>query len=92
MPVAFAITVCGRVQGVGYRAHALRTADALRIAGWVANRRDGTVAVEATGVPEDLEAFVAALRAGPPGAEVTDVRVTRINPERVSGATFEIRT
>ena len=37
------VVITGRVQGVGFRAFVEREAEALRLEGWVRNRRDGTV-------------------------------------------------
>ena len=37
------VVITGRVQGVGFRAFVEREAEALRLDGWVRNRRDGTV-------------------------------------------------
>lgn len=51
----------GRVQGVGFRYTALEVARRFAVAGFVRNRRDGTVELEAQGAPEQVEAFLAAL-------------------------------
>ena len=67
------VRVTGRVQGVGYRAWAAETAAALRLAGWVRNRRDGSVEALVAGSADDVEAFLAACREGPRAAVVTDV-------------------
>lgn len=67
-----AIRVTGVVQGVGYRPFAYARATELGITGFVGNDAAGVFA-EAQGTPEDLAAFVAALRAGPPLASVDDV-------------------
>jgi acylphosphatase len=63
----------GHVQGVGYRAFALRRAEALGLAGWVRNRSDGSVEVLVEGPGPDIETFFAHLRHGPPCARVEDV-------------------
>ena len=68
-------TVRGRVQGVGFRYHVLRTAMDLGLSGWVANERDGSVRCRAEGSRADLEALLAALEDGPPGALVDRVIV-----------------
>lgn len=66
----------GRVQGVGFRYFVLDTAQALGLAGWVANRWDGSVVVVAEGPRPVLDKLVAALWKGPRMAFVTQVRQT----------------
>ena len=67
----------GRVQGVGYRAFVADEAAARRVAGWVRNRRDGTVEAVFSGSAETVEAMIEACRKGPWGAMVSgiDLRV-----------------
>ncbi len=60
----------GRVQAVGFRWWACRTAMRLGVHGTIRNRPDDTVEVHAAGPPDALQAFVDALRTGPPGARV----------------------
>jgi acylphosphatase len=67
--------VAGDVQGVGYRAFAAREAARLGLAGWVRNRRDGTVEAVAAGPPAAVEAFIAAARRGPFAARVDALRL-----------------
>jgi acylphosphatase len=73
--VGLAATVQGRVQGVGYRYFVLREASRLGLVGWVANRPDGAVECLAEGPRHRLEALLAVLREGPPGAWVDRVDV-----------------
>jgi len=68
--IAARLVVRGRVQGVGYRAWAVRTATALGVAGWVRNRADGSVEILAAAAGPILEEFVAQCRAGPRHAQV----------------------
>ncbi|MEO6797318.1 MAG: acylphosphatase [Candidatus Dormibacter sp.] len=68
--------IVGDVQGVGFRVFAERQARRDSINGYVRNRQDGAVEVEAEGQPEDLDRFLTALRQGPRLARVQDVRVT----------------
>lgn len=84
-------TVTGLVQGVGFRWFVSREAHALGLTGWVANQADGSVAVTAEGEAAAVEAFLEALREGPPGADVATVAVLEMRP---SGAyrRFEIRS
>jgi acylphosphatase len=75
------VTVRGLVQGVGFRYGVLSEAKRLGVSGFVQNRADGSVHVEAEGSPEQLDRLEAFLREGPPAA-----RVEEFDSER-SGAT-----
>lgn len=52
----------GQVQGVGFRWQAANLARGLGLTGWVRNRDDGTVEMEAQGPKGDLDALLADLR------------------------------
>ena len=67
------LMIRGRVQGVGFRYFVLRRAEALSLAGWVRNRPDGAVELEAEGPRAALEMLVESARRGPTGARVTAV-------------------
>jgi acylphosphatase len=67
------LLVRGRVQGVGFRAFVLPHAQALGLSGWVRNRVDGSVELEAEGDPAALERLVEAVSRGPSGARVAGV-------------------
>lgn len=64
------LSISGRVQGIGYRAWLEREAVAAGIAGWVRNRRDGSVEAVISGKDADIDALEARCRVGPPGARV----------------------
>ena len=68
-------TFHGRVQGVFYRAWVVETARSLGVAGWVRNRRDGSVELAAWGPDEALDALLAHCREGPPPARVERIEV-----------------
>jgi len=70
--------VAGRVQGVGFRAHAQRRAQQLGLVGYVQNRRDGAVDGEAEGPPAMVAAFADWLRAGPPWARVDRLELAEL--------------
>ena len=71
----FKAEILGDVQGVGFRFFAERHARQLGIEGYVRNRYDGAVEVEAEGKASALERFLNELRNGPRMAQVQDVRV-----------------
>lgn len=68
------VIVEGRVQGVGFRYFVLENANTLDLTGWVRNRYDQSVEVTAEGEREKLEKLLAAIRTGPRGSMVTDVK------------------
>jgi acylphosphatase len=69
------LKITGRVQGVGYRIWAERTASALGIRGWVRNRSDGSVELLATGAEDAVAKLIEDCRRGPRAAVVTGVAV-----------------
>jgi len=73
---AFRTKVCGRVQGVYYRAFTRQHAVRLGINGYVRNLRDGSVEVYAEGDRKQLEALLRVLKEGPPAARVDSVDTT----------------
>jgi acylphosphatase len=72
-PARLEAMVTGLVQGVGFRWFVRTQALRLGVAGWVANRADGSVALVAEGDRRALERLVEAVSVGPPGAAVRDV-------------------
>jgi acylphosphatase len=62
--------VRGDVQGVGFRWAVQRQARQLGLTGYAENLPDGSVRVEAEGVPEGLDQLEAFLRGGPRFAQV----------------------
>lgn len=79
--IARRLTIHGRVQGVFYRDWTVRTARGLGLAGWVRNRRDGTVEAIVEGPEDAVARFVALAHDGPPAAGVA-----RIGEETVAAA------
>ncbi|MBU8891614.1 MAG: acylphosphatase [Bacteroidales bacterium] len=72
------INIYGRVQGVGFRYSALQKANEMGIYGFVKNRSDGSVYIEADGETEILELFIIWLRKGPSWSRVDDLKVNDI--------------
>ena len=89
MPVARRAVVHGRVQGVFYRDTVRRAAQQLGVAGWAANRADGTVEVWLEGEPDAVDSMLRVLRDGPPRAQVGRIDVDDVEPEGLPG--FETR-
>ncbi|WP_201450097.1 acylphosphatase [Pontibacillus sp. HMF3514] len=85
------LIIHGRVQGVGFRFSAKQKAKEFNVNGWVQNRQDGTVEVEAEGEEKQIDAFLEALKHGPsPYAKVSDIDIT--NFDQIKGfKTFEIK-
>lgn len=76
------LTVFGDVQGVFFRDFARRTAQQLRLTGWVRNTPEGTVEVVAEGEKEQLENLLAKCREGPPTAKVERVKAEWEKPTK----------
>lgn len=72
------LMVRGRVQGVGYRAGCCRRANELGLSGWVRNLPDGSVEVEAEGLPQHLAELVLWCEKGPLRAQVSGLGTTRV--------------
>lgn len=69
------LKISGRVQGVFYRQSTLDKAKDLGLAGWVANKEDASVIVEAQGEKPELESLIAWCWQGPPSAQVKSVEL-----------------
>jgi acylphosphatase len=69
------LVITGLVQGVGYRYGMVVAARRLDVAGWVRNRRDGSVEAMVAGTAESVAAIIDWARRGPAGAEVAHVAV-----------------
>ncbi len=86
-----AMTITGRVQGVGYRFFAQETAEALGVTGWVRNGWNREVELEAQADPQTLRLFRERLAEGPALARVADIDTHEIQPVP-DEAGFEVRT
>jgi acylphosphatase len=87
--VARRAVVHGRVLGVFFREPLRRAAPQRGVAGWAANRADGTVEVWLEGEQDAVESMLRVLHDGPPRAEVERVEVDEVEPEGLDG--FETR-
>ena len=87
--IHYHIKVKGRVQGVGFRAFTASTAKALGIKGFVQNKPDGTVYIEAEGDLASMADFIKMCSNGPGWSHV-DHLTQEVYPVRGYTA-FEIR-
>ena len=83
------LVIHGRVQGVFYRGWSVEQASALELAGWVRNRRDGTVEMLVSGEEAAVAEMIARCRRGPPAARVDRIEVEESADEVPTG--FETR-
>jgi acylphosphatase len=83
------VIVRGLVQGVGFRWFTKELADSLGLSGWVRNREDGSVELEAEGCSGPLEKFVEGLRTGNSSADVKEIVAVPAAPRGEKG--FQIR-
>lgn len=65
--------ISGRVQMVWFRAWTVAEAKKRGLAGWVRNRKDGSVEALFSGEADAVEAMLGACREGPPKAAVIDI-------------------
>lgn len=83
------VVVRGTVHGVFFRASCQQEAARVGVAGWVANRPDGSVEAVFEGASAAVDHMVSWCRSGPPRAAVDDVEVVA---EDARGETsFEVR-
>ncbi|MBN1867963.1 acylphosphatase [Candidatus Sumerlaeota bacterium] len=84
------LVVSGRVQGVGFRFFTLEEAERLGVAGWVRNRSDGAVEIEAQAPEPTLDAFVRVIGEGPAFGRVRSIESTDLH-EVEGDSEFRIR-
>ncbi len=84
------LLVKGRVQGVGFRFFASRTANSLGLKGFVRNLPDGRVEIVAEGPKETLEKLIGQVRDGPITASIENVAV-QWEQETAEFESFEIK-
>jgi len=79
------IRIFGTVQGVYFRAWTMQQAQLIGIKGWVRNRRDGSVEVEAWGEEAAVDRLIERCGQGPSNAHVERVSVEDTDGEAPTG-------
>ncbi|MCX5855294.1 MAG: acylphosphatase [Deltaproteobacteria bacterium] len=79
MKKRYHVHISGRVQGVCFRANALRAARSLGVTGWVRNLPGDRVEAVFEGEQKDAEAMLAWCRTGTPPARVDHLEVAEEN-------------
>ncbi len=74
------ISVKGKVQNVGFRAHVEYTARQLGLTGWVRNVGYDTVEAVAEGDRPNLDRFVESVKTGPRGSQVDELNLEWQDP------------
>ena len=90
MTIARHLSIHGRVQGVFYRDWAVETARELGLAGWVRNRRDGTVEAVVQGEEASVERFITLAKDGPVFCSVISAGRTAVMRARTLGGTRQM--
>lgn len=84
--------ISGRVQGVGFRFFTKQKALSLKLSGWVRNRLDGRVELEAVGEPEAIDKLINWLYKGSPLSRVDNIEVVeRVVTSKHFSGPFETR-
>ena len=80
------LVIHGRVQGVWYRGWTVDQARALGLAGWVRNRRSGTVEALLIGPAAKVREMIEACRSGPVAARVKLIEEHPAGEDEVAAA------
>ena len=69
------LIIHGKVHGVGFRFSCMEAAYRIGVTGFVKNKKDGTVYVEAEGPEENIEQFIKWCHKGPTWARINKVEI-----------------
>jgi acylphosphatase len=84
-----AVTISGRVHGVGFRFFSRDAAKIFGLTGWVRNTPHRTVEIEIQGESAVLELFCEKIRQGPRLSHVEEVNITEL-PVQHTETSFDI--
>lgn len=83
------IVIRGDVQGVGFRYFAQKSALLYGVTGWVRNKADGSVEIDAEGEEKNIARFIGALKQGSRYSSVESADIHKV--DGISGyRTFDI--
>ena len=82
--------VYGRVQGVGFRRFVLRCAEEYSVGGWVRNRPDGNVEIEAVGDQAGISSFLDRVAQGSWFSNVEEIEEVSSNQIDTASSEFRI--
>ncbi len=88
--IRYAVTISGRVQGVGCRFFTQHLAVSCNLTGYVKNLHNGNVYMEVQGNPADMEKFLQQLERGDRFVRVSGLEKAEMNT-RSDEKRFEIR-
>jgi acylphosphatase len=80
----------GRVQGVGFRYSVRQIAKGFNVTGWVRNLTDGRVELQASGEPEEVDAFLQGIRQSELGSLIRKESANALTTPSVTQG-FQIR-
>ena len=83
------VVLSGRVQGVGFRQHAVEVAHRYGVTGWVRNLPDGRLEALAEGEKEAVDSLPARCKHGPRLARIDEMKVNG-EPHRGEFVDFRI--
>jgi acylphosphatase len=75
------LIVSGAVQSVGFRMFIDQKAKELKLSGWVRNRMDGTVEIDAQGTETAIEELLRQAKKGPSRSLVTSIKKEDKEPD-----------
>lgn len=78
--VRYHIIVRGKVQGVGFRFFTQQKASLNGITGWVKNKSDCSVEIDAEGDKDSISSFIDAIKKGSPFSKIEEIKIKQLPP------------
>lgn len=87
--IRYHIIIYGDVQGVGFRYFTRKNAFLYNINGWVRNKSDGTVEIDAEGSEPDMAEFIKVLESGNMNSSIESINIEKL-PDMKHYSSFNI--